>query len=286
MTHASLFSGIGGFDLAAEWAGWTNMFNCEIDGFCRKVLKYHFPNAQQYADIRTTDFTVWRGRIDVLTGGFPCQPFSLAGKRRGTEDDRYLWPEMLRAIREIRPEWVVGENVYGFVNWSKGLVFEQVCADLENEGTPYSRLYFRLAPSMPRIAGTECGLLPTAMTQGLKIHGKNGSEPIAITMLPTPNASEAEKYAVTFNPHSQMGRGLTAMAMNNLLPTPTASDYQSPGKHGTGAPDLRTTVLSKTGKNSRLSPLFVAEMMGFPPDWTALPFQPGAGNPLKPMEMP
>lgn len=134
MTHASLFSGIGGFDLAAEWAGWTNMFNCEIDGFCRKVLKYHFPNAQQYADIRTTDFTVWRGRIDVLTGGFPCQPFSLAGKRRGTEDDRYLCPEMLRAIREIRPEWVVGENVYGFVNWSKGLVFEQVCADLENEG--------------------------------------------------------------------------------------------------------------------------------------------------------
>lgn len=134
MTHASLFSGIGGFDLAAEWAGWTNMFNCEIDGFCRKVLKYHFPNAQQYADIRTTDFTVWRGRIDVLTGGFPCQPFSLAGKRRGTEDDRYLWPEMLRAIREIRPEWVVGENVYGFVNWSNGLVFDTMCADLENAG--------------------------------------------------------------------------------------------------------------------------------------------------------
>lgn len=134
MTHASLFSGIGGFDLAAEWAGWTNMFNCEINGFCRKVLKYHFPNAQQYADIRTTDFTVWRGRIDVLTGGFPCQPFSLAGKRRGTEDDRYLWPEMLRAIREIRPEWVVGENVYGFVNWSNGLVFDTMCADLENAG--------------------------------------------------------------------------------------------------------------------------------------------------------
>ena len=134
MTHASLFSGIGGFDLAAEWAGWTNMFNCEIDGFCRKVLKYHFPNAQQYADIRTTDFTVWRGRIDVLTGGSPSQPFSLAGKRRGTEDDRYLWPEMLRAIREIRPEWVVGENVYGFVNWSNGLVFDTMCADLENAG--------------------------------------------------------------------------------------------------------------------------------------------------------
>ena len=134
MTHASLFSGIGGFDLAAEWAGWTNMFNCEIDPFCRHVLKYHFPNAIQYEDIRTTNFAVWRGRIDVLTGGFPCQPFSLAGKRKGTQDDRYLWPEMLRVIRTIRPRWVVGENVLGIINWSKGMVFEQVCSDLETAG--------------------------------------------------------------------------------------------------------------------------------------------------------
>lgn len=134
MTHASLFSGIGGFDLAAEWAGWTNVFNCEIDPFCRRVLAYHFPNAIQYEDIKTTDFRPLRGCVDVLTGGFPCQPFSLAGKRKGTDDNRYLWPEMLRAIRELAPRWVVGENVFGIVNWSDGLVFEQVCADLENEG--------------------------------------------------------------------------------------------------------------------------------------------------------
>lgn len=134
MTHGSLFSGIGGFDLAAEWAGWTNLFNCEIDTFCQRVLKYHFPDAEQYSDIRTTDFSVWRGEIDVLSGGFPCQPFSQAGKRKGTEDERHLWPEMLRAIREIQPRWVVGENVFGITNWDGGLVFEQVCADLENEG--------------------------------------------------------------------------------------------------------------------------------------------------------
>lgn len=134
MTHASLFSGIGGFDLAAEWAGWTNVFNCEIDPFCRRVLAYHFPKALQYEDIKTTDFRPLRGGVDVLTGGFPCQPFSLAGKRKGTDDNRYLWPEMLRAIRELAPRWVVGENVFGIVNWSDGLVFEQVCADLENEG--------------------------------------------------------------------------------------------------------------------------------------------------------
>ena len=134
MTHGSLFSGIGGFDLAAAWAGWENVFACEIDPFCQKVLKYHFPKSTLYENIRTTDFTIWRGRIDVLSGGFPCQPFSTAGKRKGTEDDRYLWPEMLRAIREISPRWVVGENVLGIVNWNGGMVFEQVCADLEAEG--------------------------------------------------------------------------------------------------------------------------------------------------------
>ena len=134
MTHASLFSGIGGFDLAAEWAGWTNVFNCEIDKFCQNVLRYHFPNAIQYEDIKSTDFAIHRGGVDVLTGGFPCQPFSLAGKRRGSDDNRYLWPEMLRAIREIQPRWVVGENVYGIVNWSDGMVFEQVQSDLEDAG--------------------------------------------------------------------------------------------------------------------------------------------------------
>lgn len=134
MTHGSLFSGGGGFDLAAQWAGWENLFNCEIAPFCQRILKYYLTDAEQYGDIRTTDFTVWRGLIDVLSGGFPCQPFSTAGKRKGTEDNRYLWPEMLRAIREIRPRWVVGENVLGIVSWSKGMVFEQVCADLEAEG--------------------------------------------------------------------------------------------------------------------------------------------------------
>jgi len=133
MTHGSLFSGIGGFDLAAQWMGWENVFHCEINPFGRQVLNYYWPNAVSYDDITKTDFTVWRNRIDVLTGGFPCQPFSLAGKRKGTEDERHLWPEMLRAIREIKPRWIVGENVYGLVNWDGGLVFEQVQADLENE---------------------------------------------------------------------------------------------------------------------------------------------------------
>lgn len=134
MKHASLFSGIGGFDLAAEWMGWENIFHCEIAEFPRKILKYHFPNSICYEDIKKTDFTKHRGEIDIISGGFPCQPYSNAGKRRGKEDDRHLWPEMLRVIREIQPRFVVGENVAGLLSWNNGMVFQEIITDLENEG--------------------------------------------------------------------------------------------------------------------------------------------------------
>lgn len=153
MTHASLFSGVGGFDLAAVWAGFENIFNCEIDAFCRKVLKYHFANSKQHGNIREVDFRPYRGIIDVLTGGFPCQPFSVAGSRKGTADDRYLWPEFLRAIREIRPRWIIGENVKGILsmvepdsrpvlegNETESIqtgyryIADRICEDLEAEG--------------------------------------------------------------------------------------------------------------------------------------------------------
>jgi DNA (cytosine-5)-methyltransferase 1 len=134
MTHGSLFSGIGGFDLAAQWMGWDNIFHCEWNPFGQRVLHHYWPNAIQYHDITKTDFTIHRGNIDVLTGGFPCQPYSTAGKRLGKEDERHLWPEMLRAIREIQPRWVVGENVRGLTNWNGGLVFDEVQADLESQG--------------------------------------------------------------------------------------------------------------------------------------------------------
>jgi DNA (cytosine-5)-methyltransferase 1 len=134
MRHASLFSGIGGFDLAAAMMGWQNIFYCENDEFCTQILKYHFPKSIAYADIKKTYFARHRKQIDILTGGFPCQPFSDAGLKGGTSDPRYLWPEMYRAIREIRPRWVVAENVRGLISWNAGLVFDTVCTDLENEG--------------------------------------------------------------------------------------------------------------------------------------------------------
>jgi DNA (cytosine-5)-methyltransferase 1 len=133
MTHASLFTGIGGFDLAASLMGWENIFQCEIDPFCQTVLKYHFPKCELFSDIKTTNFTKYANTIDVLSGGFPCQPFSTAGKRKGTgtDDDRYLWPEVLRVVWEIQPAWFVGENVSGLLTQQSGVVFERVCADLE-----------------------------------------------------------------------------------------------------------------------------------------------------------
>jgi DNA (cytosine-5)-methyltransferase 1 len=134
MKHGSLFSGIGGFDLAAEWMGWENVFHCEIAEFPRKILNHYWPKSESYEDIKKTDFTKWHGTVDIISGGFPCQPYSAAGKRLGKEDDRHLWPEMLRVIREVKPQWVVGENVRGLLNWNGGLVFHEVCADLENIG--------------------------------------------------------------------------------------------------------------------------------------------------------
>jgi DNA (cytosine-5)-methyltransferase 1 len=134
MTHGSLFSGIGGFDLAAHWMGWDNIFHCEWNEFGQKVLKHHFPTSKSYNDITKTDFSIHRGEIDILTGGFPCQPYSTAGLRKGKADERHLFPEMLRAIKEIKPRWIIGENVRGLVSWGGGLVFEEVCSDLEREG--------------------------------------------------------------------------------------------------------------------------------------------------------
>lgn len=129
MTFASLFSGIGGADLAAAWVGWKNEFWCEIDPFCRKVMEYWFKDSKGYGDIKQTDFHEWRGKIDVLHGSAPCQAVSIAGKRNGDSDDRWLWGEMYRAIREIRPRWVTFENVTNITNMVSSKY--TVCVDEE-----------------------------------------------------------------------------------------------------------------------------------------------------------
>ncbi len=142
-----LFSGLGGFGVTAHKMGWETLVMCEIDTDCQVVLKHHFPCAYLHGDIKTLTWAIineeiekrlgprWRDTTRVVVcGGFPCQPWSAAGKRLGKEDARHLWPEMLRVIQECRPDAVVGENVSGIVSWNGGLVFEEVQADLEAQG--------------------------------------------------------------------------------------------------------------------------------------------------------
>jgi len=160
LTHVDLFSGIGGFSLAAEWAGYTTVLFVEKDKYCQAVLQKHWPNVPIIGDIRDVneetvahaysegqpDVSVNEGTgrrqldenrdgaglptIDLLTGGFPCQPFSVAGRRGGKDDDRYLWPEMLRVIALLKPRWVLAENVAGIIN----MALDDVLSDLEGEG--------------------------------------------------------------------------------------------------------------------------------------------------------
>ena len=133
MTHGSLFAGIGGFDYAAKLAGIETVWQVEIDGYCLKVLEKNFPDVKRYENIKKIKGEELE-RVDIISGGIPCQPVSHAGKRKGKEDDRWLWDEMLRIISKVKPSWCIAENVYGLITQEKGMVFEQVLSDLENEG--------------------------------------------------------------------------------------------------------------------------------------------------------
>jgi DNA-cytosine methyltransferase len=226
MTHASLFSGIGGFDLAAEWIGWDNIFHCEWNPFGQRVLAHHFPNSKSYNDITKTNFSIHAGKIDVLTGGFPCQPYSSAGKRLGKADERHLFPEMLRAINEVKPTWVVGENVLGIVNWGGGWYSTRCKLTWKIKGTKYKRIYFQLVARTHHTKESELGLLPTPTLQ--------------------------DYTNSTFPPSQKKRFHIVGYLMRKgILP------------------------------HSQLNPQFVEEMMGFPKNWTLLPFLNGEINQSK-----
>jgi len=134
MRLLGLFSGQGGFEYAARLMGWEVAAVCEWDSFCQRILNYWFPEAEMFGDIDKTDFSKYANKIDIITGGFPCQPFSNSGRQQGTGDKRYKWPQMFSAIKQVKPRYVLAENVFGLVTWNGGLVLQTVCADLESEG--------------------------------------------------------------------------------------------------------------------------------------------------------
>ncbi len=175
MNVLSLFSGIGGLDLAAESAGMQTVAFCERDKFCQKVLAKHWPSVPCFDDITTLKASDIHVPVDIIAGGYPCQPFSVAGRRKGKDDDRYLWPEFSRLIDELRPSWVVGENVAGHI--TNGL--DAVCDDLESKNYAVQTYVFPASAVGALHKRDRCFIVAHALREGLQIprqkqNGENG----------------------------------------------------------------------------------------------------------------
>lgn len=173
MKILDLFSGIGGFSLAAHWLGWETIAFVEKDEFCRKVLAKNFPGVEIYGDITEFSGKSFRGRCDIITGGFPCQPFSQAGKQQGRNDERHLFPQILRVISEVKPRWVVAENVRGLLSNESGQVFAEVITSLESEG--YEVITFCIPASSVGAPHKRDRLWIIANSDGKRLQGRRST---------------------------------------------------------------------------------------------------------------
>ena len=266
MKHASLFSGIGGFDLAAHWMGWENVFHCEIDPFCREVLQYHFPESLSYENIITTDFTEYGGGSISLPADSHVNHSALPEKEKVQQTVAISGQRCLEQYDKLNPGMSWGKtfavSLIGTTVWySNRCVLTWKLKDMK-----CSRFLFQLAASTtPRTGGKGSGLLPTPTVQ----------ESYGITNLRQSTIKNLSKGWLK-------DMSLTHYMVMNLLPTPIASDH----KGGVTRPDPKrqfdtlahgahALTGGKPGTTSQLNPRFVAEMMGFPPNWTELPFLSG-----------
>ena len=322
MRHASLFSGIGGPEVAAEMLGWENVFHCEINPFGRQVLEYWFPNSESYEDITKTDFTQYRGQIDVLTGGFPCQPFSYAGKRGGEKTsvisgrrcsasltksgqlgslvrmllESPLWSSPARSLTwDVRP--LCSKRVTTFKNTEPSLPSQssEYAKTLKTWDIPSSRCLFQLRPSEHRTAGTESSSLPMLQT------------PTAVMTCESPENMRARAARNGYQNGTKYG-SLESQVMydprlKSMLLTPSASDgirgnftlralwsHDKKNAEKSNLAEQNAHIMKDWiedgGEDFRLSPLFTEEMMGFPLMWTTWPFllESGEQSQSKPTE--
>ena len=240
MRFGSLFAGIGGLDLGLERAGMECAWQVEIDDYCTRVLAKHWPDVPKYKDVCDVGKQNLEP-VDLIAGGFPCQPHSVAGKRKGAEDDRNLWPEYLRIVREVKPRYVLGENVLGIVS----TYIDTVLSDLESEATPARHLIFQLSPLMHHTDERESLLLPTPSATDHKGAGKTGK------------LRDRLDYAAE--------RGATKS--KEFFPTPRV--FMAYGAKRTN-PSTFKNLEDCVEDPGQLNPMWVEWLMGFPPGWTDL----------------
>ena len=288
-THIDLFSGIGGFALACRWAGIETIAFCEIEKYAQRVLRKNFPGIRIFEDVRQFPATEFREPF-LLTGGYPCQPFSQAGKRRGAEDDRHLWPSMFGIIRTSRPTWILAENVAGHVT----LGLDEVLADLESEGYAVQPIIVpACSVDAPHrrdrvwvLANAKSNAITRARTKSKDCEKYTKQD--GTTDKPT-GASSGDSSWILGNDSSKLGDecgeyretsrrrkfpNLETQVARSLLPTPCSRDFKDPGNLKNLANHAKQeSLMSRVAKleisqetktTGALNPTFVEWLMGYP----------------------